>query len=301
MNMPGRCSIVTTTVRASRIPPSAVILVAVVLGCGGGAGGGTGIAGSGSGGSAETGAAGTTGAGGTSGTTGAGGLGVCAVACTTGRSCCGGGCVNLQNDPFNCGVCGRRCEGGTPYCGDGTCQQSPCNSQTELCAPNSICCGNICCPVGDICCQDQGPISVAPICHTPTMAAPTCPQGCAPLCKSDRNQKKNIAPADTDAILRKVGELPISTWTYLSEPSTVRHLGPMAQDFHASFGLGDDDRSYHSIDAHGVALAAIQALERVVSQQEQRIEKLERENRVLGQRLQALDSPHQLTSKERRK
>jgi hypothetical protein len=186
MNAPGTCSIVTTTARASRIPPSAVIL------------------------------------------------------------------------------------GGTPYCGDGTCQQSPCNSQTELCAPNSICCGNICCPVGDICCQDQGPISVAPNCHTPTMAAPTCPQGCAPLCKSDRNQKKNIAPANTDAILRKVGELPISTWTYLSEPSTVRHLGPMAQDFHASFGLGDD-------------------------------EKLERENRVLGQRLRALDSPHQLTSKERRK
>ena len=119
---------------------------------------------------------------------------------------------------------------------------------------------------------------------------------------SDRNQKKNIALADTGAILKKVSELRISMWTYLEEPSSVRHLGPMAQDFHASFGLGDDDRTYHSIDAHGVALAAIQALERVVSQQEQRIEKLERENRVLGQRLQALDSPHQLiTSKERRK
>ena len=90
MNAPRSCSIVTTTVRASRIPPSAVILFAVVLGCGGGTGGGTGIAGSGSGGSAETGAAGTTGAGGTSGTTGAGGMGVCAAACTTGRNCCGG-------------------------------------------------------------------------------------------------------------------------------------------------------------------------------------------------------------------
>ena len=57
MNAPGSCSIVTTTARASRIPPSAVILVAVVLGCGGGTGGGTGIAGSGSGGGAGTGAA----------------------------------------------------------------------------------------------------------------------------------------------------------------------------------------------------------------------------------------------------
>ena len=38
----------------------------------------------------------------------------------------------------------------------------------------------------------------------------------------------------------------------------------MAQDFHASFGLGNDDRTFHSVDAHGVALAAIQALEHVV-------------------------------------
>jgi cell division protein FtsB len=64
----------------------------------------------------------------------------------------------------------------------------------------------------------------------------------------------------------------------------------MAQDFRASFGLGDNDRSFHSVDAHGVALAAIQALEGVVSQQNQRIEKLERENRALGQRLRALDT-----------
>jgi endosialidase-like protein/stigma-specific protein Stig1 len=290
MSRRGSHPIVSSTVRAPRVSTGAVLFLALVLGCGGGNGGGSGTAGSGNGGSAGT---------GTAGTTGSGGTGVCAVACTNERTCCGGGCVNLQNDPFNCGVCGRRCEGGTPYCGDGTCQQPPCNPQTELCAPNSFCCGNTCCLVGDICCEDQGPISVAPNCYTPTAAAPTCPQGCAPLCKSDRNQKKNVTPADTDAILKKVGELPISTWTYLDEPSAVRHLGPMAQDFHASFGLGNDDRTYHSVDAHGVALAAIQALEHVVKQQEQRIDKLERENRALGQRLRALDGRNQ-TGRERR-
>ena len=156
-------------------------------------------------------------------------------------------------------------------------------------------------PVGDICCHAQGPISVAPNCHTPTAAAPTCPQGCAPLCKSDRNQKKNIAPADTDAILKKVSELPISTWTYLEEPSSSATSVRWRRTSMRASGSATTIAAYHSIDAHGVALAAIQALERVVSQQEQRIEKLERENRVLGQRLQALDSPHQLTSKERRK
>jgi len=272
---------VVSKARAQVVPIAAALLLAF-LGCGGGIGGGTGVAGSGDGGNA-----------------GAGGTGVCAVACTTGRNCCGGGCVNLQNDPFNCGTCGNRCDGGKPYCGDGTCQQAPCDPQTELCAPNSICCGSTCCAVGDICCEPQGPIPGAPSCYAPTAAAPTCPQGCAPLCISDRNQKKNIAPADTDAILKKVSELPISTWTYLNEPSAVRHLGPMAQDFHASFGLGNDDRTYHSVDAHGVALAAIQALERVVTRQEQRIESLERENRALGQRLRAFDGRHQAGGERR--
>jgi hypothetical protein len=271
---------------ARGLPTATAILLAVVVSCSDGNGGGTGTGGSGNGGGGTAGAAGTMGSGGT---TGAGGTAVCAVACTTGRNCCGASCVNLQNDPLNCGVCGRHCEGNTPYCGDGTCQQPLCDSQTELCAPNSVCCGSACCPDGDICCEDQGPISRAPSCFTPTAAEPTCPQGCAPLCKSDRNLKKNIARADTDAILKKVSELPISTWTYLDDPSGVRHLGPMAQDFRASFGLGNDDRTYHSVDAHGVALAAIQALEHVVEQQEQRIEKLEEENRSLGKRFRALD------------
>jgi trimeric autotransporter adhesin len=70
----------------------------------------------------------------------------------------------------------------------------------------------------------------------------------------------------------------------------VRHLGPMAQDFHARFGLGDDDRTYNSVDAHGVALAAIQALDRMVAAQEKRIQSLERENRRLARRLGARDS-----------
>jgi len=81
--------------------------------------------------------------------------------------------------------------------------------------------------------------------------------------------------------------LPISTWSYTAEPADVRHLGPMAQDFRASFGLGDDDKTYNAIDAHGVALAAIQALERMVAAQEKRIEKLERENQQLQRRLGA--------------
>jgi hypothetical protein len=193
--------------------------------------------------------------------------------------------VNLQNDPLNCGKCGTVCPATAPYCGDGTCGRSPCEPNV-FCLGTQTCCGNMCCGLNQLCCQDQGPVSVAPSCYTPTQDQPSCPQGCAPECRSDRNQKKDITPVDTRLILEKVARLPISTWTYVDEPSAVRHLGPMAQDFHASFGLGSDDRTYHSVDAHGVALAAIQALERRVAAQEKRIEALERENRRLRARAQ---------------
>jgi trimeric autotransporter adhesin len=76
---------------------------------------------------------------------------------------------------------------------------------------------------------------------------------------SDRNAKTDVAALDDDSVLAKVGSLPVSTWRYTSE-SGVRHVGPMAQDFYAAFGVGEDDRHITSIDEDGVALAAIKAL-----------------------------------------
>jgi hypothetical protein len=52
------------------------------------------------------------------------------------------------------------------------------------------------------------------------------------------------------------------TWNYKAQPDSVRHIGPMAQDFYAGFGLGEDDRHISTIDAEGVALAAIQEIYR---------------------------------------
>ena len=76
---------------------------------------------------------------------------------------------------------------------------------------------------------------------------------------SDRNAKTNIAPLDDATVLDKVASLPISRWSYKSEHG-VRHVGPMAQDFYAAFGVGEDDKHITSIDEDGVALAAIKAL-----------------------------------------
>jgi hypothetical protein len=53
----------------------------------------------------------------------------------------------------------------------------------------------------------------------------------------------------------------------------------MAQDFHAAFGLGDSDKSITTIDAGGVALAAIKGLN----------EKLEEENAALREKVDRLE------------
>jgi len=76
---------------------------------------------------------------------------------------------------------------------------------------------------------------------------------------SDRNLKTDVARVDDAAVLDKVAALPIERWSYKSERG-VRHVGPMAQDFYAAFGVGEDDKHITSIDENGVALAAIKAL-----------------------------------------
>jgi hypothetical protein len=76
---------------------------------------------------------------------------------------------------------------------------------------------------------------------------------------SDRHMKTAIVPLDDAVVLAEVAALPLSTWSYTSERG-VRHVGPMAQDFYAAFGVGEDDRQITSIDEDGVALAAIKGL-----------------------------------------
>lgn len=71
-------------------------------------------------------------------------------------------------------------------------------------------------------------------------------------------------PVDGFAVLRAVAALPVSTWNYRGEEE-VRHLGPMAQDWYGALGLGPDDRTISLVDVNGVALVAVQALHRMVT------------------------------------
>ncbi len=83
---------------------------------------------------------------------------------------------------------------------------------------------------------------------------------------SDRETKTAITVVDPAEILQKVSGLPIATWQLKSDPERVKHLGPMAQDFSAAFGLGEDDRHIAPADLASVSLAAIQALYREVQE-----------------------------------
>jgi hypothetical protein len=202
--------------------------------------------------------------------------------CRAGLQCCNGQCVNEDNDPNNCGGCGVVCMGATPYC-DGTCQANPCKDDAGTCG-SQTCCGTACCKAGQICCKGENGVSGAPSCNTPTPGMPACPVGCQPLCVSDRDAKRDFVAVDGRDVLEALASVPMSTWSYNDDTEGVRHLGPMAQDLHAAFGLGGTDKAYDPIDAHGVAFAAIQALYERQREQETRIERLEQENRQLKAR-----------------
>ena len=99
---------------------------------------------------------------------------------------------------------------------------------------------------------------------------------------SDRNAKTNFETVDTREILNRLAAMPVMTWNYKSQDASIRHIGPMAQDFNAAFETGDSDKSgekryINSVDADGVALAAIKGLNEVVKEKESRIEALEKD------------------------
>ena len=93
---------------------------------------------------------------------------------------------------------------------------------------------------------------------------------------SDRAAKENVQPVNSQNILAALAALPISSWNYRNEHASARHIGPMAQDFHAAFGMnGADDKHVATIDADGVALAAIQGLNEKVESSNRKAEERE--------------------------
>lgn len=86
------------------------------------------------------------------------------------------------------------------------------------------------------------------------------PNGSQWLTNSDVNLKENFRDLDGATLLEKIARMPVQEWTYKAQPG-VLHVGPMAQDFHAAFGLGEDPVRIGTLDADGINFAAVKALE----------------------------------------
>ena len=81
-------------------------------------------------------------------------------------------------------------------------------------------------------------------------------------------------PTDPDEILKRLVDLPVSVWTYGWDHPSVRHLGPMSQDFAAAFGLGWNAHALDGVDTNGVLTVALQALAARVKQLEDEVAEL---------------------------
>ena len=107
---------------------------------------------------------------------------------------------------------------------------------------------------------------------------------------SDLDGKTNFNSVDTTEVLAQLVAIPIRTWNYKTQDPSIRHIGPVAQDFYSAFNIGNDDRHISTVDADGVALAAIQGLHQKLVEAEEKYAKLQRQNDNLQERLLALEA-----------
>lgn len=81
---------------------------------------------------------------------------------------------------------------------------------------------------------------------------------------SDKNKKENFKLINADSILHKIEKLKISSWSYISQPS-VRHIGPIAQDFYKIFNVGDNNKTISMVDIDGISMLGIKSLYKKIS------------------------------------
>jgi len=84
---------------------------------------------------------------------------------------------------------------------------------------------------------------------------------------SDRTKKESFRLIDGEEVLKKIRDLSVPSWNYIgNDPKTLRHYGPMAQEFFAAFGndgVGTvgSPTTINSGDMAGILMIAVQALE----------------------------------------
>ena len=111
---------------------------------------------------------------------------------------------------------------------------------------------------------------------------------------SDRNKKENFQPVDGEEVLRKIRQFNLTSWNYIGQDAkTLRHYGPMAQDFYEAFGhdtIGTvgTPKTINSGDMAGIMMIAIKALATENVQLKSAVAKQEAVNAEQRKRLEAL-------------
>ena len=80
-------------------------------------------------------------------------------------------------------------------------------------------------------------------------------------CASSRFLKENFRTLDGEEVLNRLRYVPVTEWNYTTEETKAKHIGPMAQDWKKAFDLGTTDTEIGLLDANGVAIAGVQALD----------------------------------------
>ena len=114
---------------------------------------------------------------------------------------------------------------------------------------------------------------------------------------SARSTKENFTKVNAVEVLEKVASMPIEEWNYKAQEDSIRHIGPMAEDFREAFNVGDFEGRITSTDADGVALAAIQGLnekleetQSELAEKQAEIDSLKAQYNALEQRLLAMEA-----------
>jgi hypothetical protein len=114
----------------------------------------------------------------------------------------------------------------------------------------------------------------------------------------DSTKKHRHGRVNGAEILDKVSRLPIETWSYKEDPNGIRHIGPMAQEFYALFGIGESDTTISTLDPDGIALAAIQELQKQNAELKAQNNSLEKQVAEIRLQLQQLTNQKTTTTEQ---
>jgi hypothetical protein len=190
-------------------------------------------------------------------------------------TCCGTTCVDLTGDTFNCGQCGNQCAQ-SDYCSGSKCVAALCPNGG--CTSNN-CCGGQCCDANAVCCLDNGLVARF-VCEDSD--AGSCPVGCAPMCVSRRDAKRDIQYLD-EAQLRSAEEqvmkIPLARFNYKWDaPEERRRLGFIIEDVAPNPGIIDEARG--EVDLYGyasLAVAAVQEQAKEIARLRRQVDDLEKQ------------------------